>query len=128
MLTTGIKGTAKTVVEESNTAISMGSGGLSVFATPSMVALMECAAAGSVIPHIDEGKGTVGTKISISHTSATPVGMEVTAVSELIEIDGKRLVFNVEATDECGQIGFGTHERFIIDNTRFMEKTNSKKG
>ncbi|MBQ1364106.1 MAG: hypothetical protein IIY43_13825, partial [Oscillospiraceae bacterium] len=70
---------------------------------------------------------TVGTKLSISHDAATPVGMKVWAESCLTEIDGRRLVFDVCAYDECGVIGQGTHERFIIKRQRFLEKTQAKK-
>ena len=126
MLETGIKGEAKEVVSEKNSAKAMKSGELNVYATPSMIALMEQAAYKSVAAELEEGKGPVGTLMNVSHISATPFGMEVTAVSELVEIDRKRLVFKVEAFDERGKIGEGTHERFIIDNEKFQEKANNK--
>jgi fluoroacetyl-CoA thioesterase len=126
MLETGIKGEAKEVVSEKNSAKAMKSGELNVYATPSMIALMEQAAYKSVAAELEEGNGTVGTLMNVSHISATPFGMEVTAVSELVEIDRKRLVFKVEAFDERGKIGEGTHERFIIDNEKFQEKANNK--
>lgn len=80
----------------------------------------------SVAAELEDGKGTVGTLMNVSHISATPLGMEVTAKSELVEIDRKRLVFKVEAFDERGRIGEGTHERFVIDNEKFQEKANNK--
>ena len=126
MLQTGIKGEAKEVVCEENCALTMKSGELKVYATPSMIALMEQAAYQSVAAELEEGKGTVGTLMNVSHISATPLGMEVTAKSRLVEIDRKRLVFEVEAFDESGKIGEGTHERFIIDNQAFQEKTDNK--
>ena len=126
MLEKGIKGEAKEVVSEKNSAKAMKSGELNVYATPSMIALMEQAAYKSVAAELEEGNGTVGTLMNVSHISATPFGMEVTAVSELVEIDRKRLVFKVEAFDERGKIGEGTHERFIIDNEKFQEKANNK--
>ena len=128
MLETGIQGRAETVVSEQNTAASMGSGNLAVFATPCMVALMEDASWRAVAPYLEEGQGTVGTKLSVSHDAATPMGMKVWAESTLTEIDGRRLVFEVRAYDERGQIGQGTHERFIIKLQRFLEKTEAKKG
>jgi len=128
MLETGIQGRAETVVSEQNTAASMGSGNLAVFTTPCMVALMEDASWRAVAPYLEEGQGTVGTKLSISHDAATPMGMKVWAESTLTEIDGRRLVFEVRAYDERGQIGQGTHERFIIKLQRFLEKTEAKKG
>ena len=123
----GIKGLAETVVDHSNTAKFAGSGELEVFATPCMVALMEQAAQSSVAGHLEAGQGTVGTKLSISHDAATPIGMKVRAESELTEVDGRRLVFSVKAFDECGLIGQGTHERFIINNEKFLAKCNAKK-
>ena len=126
MLQTGIKGEVKEIVSEKNSAAATKSGELNVYATPSMIALMEQAAYKSVAGELEEGMGTVGTLMNVSHISATPLGMEVTAKTELIEIDRKRLVFHVEAFDERGKIGEGTHERFIIDNRKFQEKTDNK--
>jgi predicted thioesterase len=122
----GIKGETKVKVNASNTAEAMKSGLLPVFATPMMVAIMEDAAAKSVQPHLKEGQTTVGTLVSVKHLSATPEGMEVRAESELVEVDNRRLVFDVRAYDEKGLIGEGKHERFIIDAERFMEKTRAK--
>ena len=126
MLEKGIKGTGRQVVTEKLTAKEMGSGELAVYATPAMIALMEETAYKSVTAELEDGMGTVGTLMNVSHISATPLGMEVTARTELIEIDRKRLVFHVEAFDERGKIGEGTHERFIIDNRKFQEKTDNK--
>jgi predicted thioesterase len=125
-LEVGLKGTAEVLVDMSNTASTVGSGGLPVFSTPSMVALMETAAAGVVAPLLDEGRSTVGTRLDITHDAPTPVGMKVRAEATLEEIDGKRLVFRVEAFDDDGRIGGGTHERYIISAARFMEKTAAK--
>ena len=127
MLETGIQGRAEIVVSEQNTAASMGSGNLDVFATPYMVALMEEASQRSVAPFLEEGQSTVGTRLCVSHDAATPLGMKVWAESLLTEIDGRRLVFKVRAFDECGPIGQGTHERFIIKQQRFLEKVEAKK-
>lgn len=80
----------------------------------------------SVAPYLEEGQGTVGTRLDISHDAATPLGMKVWAESELIEIDRRRLVFEVKAYDECGLIGQGRHERFIIANEKFLAKVNEK--
>lgn len=126
-LKVGVTGQAKTTVSENNTAISLGSGGIPVFATPAMIALMENAAMNSVDRFLPEGNTTVGIKISSSHIAATPLGMEVTAKCELLEIDGKRLVFKVEAYDSAEKIGEGIHERFIVNTDKFMGKTDQKK-
>lgn len=127
MLNTGIKGSASEIVTAEKTAVSVGSGGLSVYATPAMIALMEKSAYESVQPLLEEGNGTVGTLMNIQHIAATPIDMKVTAESELVSIDGRKLTFKVTAFDEVGKIGEGTHERFIINNEKFQSKTNSKK-
>lgn len=126
MLEIGIKGNQKINVDNTNTAEVYGSGDLSVFATPAMIGLMEFTSSQSVAPYLSEGQSTVGTVVNVKHMAATPVGMEVTCESELIEIDRRRLVFNVKAFDECGIIGEGIHERFIVDVEKFMDKTNGK--
>ena len=126
MLEVGIKGKDTVKVVYENTATAVGSGVLEVFATPMMIALMEKTACNSVIPYLDEGDGSVGTELNVKHVAATPIGMTVTCESELIEVDGRRLVFKVEAYDEVGLIGKGTHERFIVNNEKFQNKTDNK--
>ena len=121
LLSTGIKGQAETAVTEQNTAKAMGSGTLDVFA-------MESAAYRSVAAELEPGMGTVGTLMNVEHVSATPVGMRVTAESELTEIDGRRLVFTVKAFDNAGLIGTGTHERFIVVDEKFVAKAAKKRG
>lgn len=126
MLETGIKGMQEVLVTEANSAKTMGSGTLDVFATPAMIALMEKTAWKSVAEHLEEGNGSVGTELNVKHVSATPLGMTVRCESELIEVDGRRLVFKVAAYDEAGLIGEGTHERFVVNNEKFQGKANSK--
>lgn len=126
MLTVGLKGRQEVIVSEVNSAKTMGSGTLDVFATPSMIALMELTAWKSVAEHLDEGCGTVGTLLNVTHDAPTPFGMKVWCESELVEIDGRRLVFEVAAYDEKGKIGGGRHERFIIQNDKFQDKANKK--
>ncbi len=123
----GLKGLAETLVTEENTAAAMGSGLLPVFATPAMLALMEQAAASSVQPFLPEGQGTVGTRLEVSHLAATPIGLTVRAESELIAVDRRKLRFAVRAWAGDELIGEGEHERFVIDNARFLEKALSKK-
>ena len=123
----GITGKQTITVTEEKTAQAMGSGTLPVFATPAMIALMENTASKSVEAKLDEGAGTVGTLINVKHVAATPVGMDVTCETKLVEVDRKRLVFEVKAYDAAGVIGEGTHESFIIDNERFLEKAEAKK-
>ncbi len=123
----GIKGKIEKAVNTENTAASMGSGELEVFATPAMIALMEETAALSVKPYLAEDSTTVGTLLNIEHISATPVGVNVYCESELAEIEGRKLIFKVGAYDNQGLIGSGTHERFIVDKDRFMKKASAKK-
>ncbi len=118
----GVKGKEALVVSHEDTAARYGSGLVEVYATPAMVALMEKTCLTSVLPYLPEGHGTVGIKIDVSHSKATPVGMKVTCESTLVEIDRRRLVFEVLACDEKGEIGRGRHERFVIDTRKFMEK------
>lgn len=126
MLETGLKGSAEVMVEEENTAIAMGSGMLEVFATPSMIALMEQAASESIQTQLQEGETSVGTLLNVKHLSATPMGKRVRTETELIEVDGRRLVFTVKAYDNAGMIGEGVHERFIVKAEAFMNKANRK--
>lgn len=126
MLKEGIKGTKEVMVTKELSAQNVGSGLLPVYATPSMIALMENTAFESVAQYLEEGCGTVGTSLNVKHVAATPIGMKVTCETELVRVDGRALTFEVKAYDECGLIGEGTHERFIITEEKFMAKTNDK--
>lgn len=121
-LNVGITGEATTTVVHENTAAAVGAGGVEVFGTPMMIALMENAAWQAVAGHLDEGYVTVGTLVNVKHLAATPLGQRVRAHAELIEIDRRRLVFKVEAHDEKQKIGEGIHERFIVQLERFLQK------
>ena len=123
----GIKGRAETVVVQENTAAAVGSGLVPVFATPYMIALMENAAVNALTPYMEEGQGSVGTHLDVSHDAATPIGMKVWAEAELTAVNGKALTFAVTAYDEAGPIGKGTHNRFIITVDRFLAKCEQKK-
>ena len=123
----GLKGRAEVAVVYENTAAAVGSGLVPVFATPSMIALMEQAAASSLLPYLDEGQGSVGIHLDVSHEAATPIGMKVWAESEVTEVNGKQIVFSVAAFDDAGLIGRGTHKRALITVDRFMAKTEQKK-
>ena len=125
-LVTGIKGNSKVLAENSNSARTMGSGTLDVFATPAMIALMENTAFESVAGELEEGSGTVGTALKVKHVAATPVGMKVVCETELVKVDGRALTFSVKAFDEKGLIGEGEHERFIVFNEKFQAKADAK--
>lgn len=120
------KSTVTELVTENNTALSVGSGSLRVYATPAMLALMEKAACNAVSSLLNEGETTVGTLLNVKHLAATPAGMTVSATATLVSRDGRKLVFNVTASDEAGIIGEGMHERFVVLSDRFTEKTYSK--
>lgn len=127
MLEIGITGKQTEVVTPEKTAAALGSGFLEVYATPAMVALMEKTALRSVADHLDEGMSTVGISLNIAHSSSSPLGCTITCESKLVEIDRRRLVFEVVARDDFGEIGRGTHERFVVDAKRFLEKAAQKK-
>ncbi len=121
-LQSGIKNEKSIVVTEELTASKVGSGLLPVYATPSMIALMENTCADCVQPYMQEGDGTVGTSVDIKHVSATPVGKTVRCECTLTEVNGKKLVFELNAYDDKGLIGTGTHKRAIINNEAFMAR------
>lgn len=125
-LNPGMTARIERTVTEEDTAVRFGSGEVQVFATPMMIALMEKAALSAVDPHLPEGYATVGTTIDIAHMAATPVGMQVTATAELVEINGKKLKFRIEAFDEKEKIGEGWHGRYIIQTQRFLESARQK--
>lgn len=125
MIEVGKRGKTESLVTEAKTAKSVGSGSLDVFATPMLAALMENAATKALA--LSDDQTSVGTSLEIKHLTATPVGLKVWAVAEIIEVDGRKVVFYVEAFDEKDKIGEGRHERFIVDTDRFMEKINSKR-
>jgi len=114
--------TVEKIVQHADSAAALGGGSVDVFATPAMILIMEEAARLVVQNELPEGHTTVGTVVNIKHLAATPVGKKVNATAKLTFVDGRRLVFEVEAADENGIIGKGTHERAIIDIKRFMAK------
>lgn len=122
----GIQGLAEALVEQADTAKEVGSGDLLVYATPCMVALMEGAAWESIAPYLAEGESSVGTKMDVTHLSATPVGMSVRAESVVTAVEGRKVTFSITAYDEAGEIGKATHERVVIKTERFLEKTYDK--
>jgi Predicted thioesterase len=126
MVETGIKGRQGTTVTTANVATNVGSGRVQVFATPMMIALIEKAAALSIEPVLEPGQSSVGTHIDVSHCSATPLGKQVWAETEVIAVDRRKVTFSVKAFDDKGLIGEGTHERFIIDIDKFISKAQSK--
>jgi len=121
-LKTGLSYTATQKVEYKDTAAKYGSGLVEVFATPAMIALMENASLKTVLPYLPKNYTTVGFEVNIRHLKPTPVGMNVECTATLKEVSGKKLVFELLAKDEEGNIGTGTHTRYIIDNKKFMQQ------
>lgn len=123
----GMASECQLLVAEENTAVHLGSGDVSALATPEMIRLMEKASVAAVDPLLPEGYKTVGILVNVRHLAATPMGMEVRARAELTKVEGRRLVFRVEAHDEVERVGEGEHHRMIIDAQRFEEKVGEKK-
>lgn len=126
-ITIGAVGTASAEVTVDNLACTVESGALPVFATPMMAALMEEAACAAVEPYLEEGETTVGTKLDIRHTAATPEGLVATASAEIVGVCGREISFHITVSDTAGEIGTGTHQRFLVDAARFMEKAQQRK-
>lgn len=125
-ITPGITGEKSVAVSIENTAIAMGSGTLRVFATPSMIALIEGCCAESVEDRLGEGITSVGTKVDVEHLAASPIGASILCKSKLVACDGRRLDFEVEVFDNNGLIGKGKHTRFTVDADKFVSKTYAK--
>ena len=125
-ITVGMKGEVSTFVEREDTAKEVGSGDLLVYATPCMVALMEGAACEAIADALSDTQTTVGTALNIEHISATPVGLDVRAEAIVTAVEGKVITFEVNAYDEAGQIGKGTHKRVIVNAQKFLEKAYDK--
>lgn len=120
----GLTGYAEKIVGSNDTALAHGSGTIAVFATPAMVALMEMAAWKSVQDSLPKGFISLGTQVSVKHIKATAPGKKVRAEATLTLVEGKKLVFDIAASDEDGPIGMGTHTRFVVEEAPFMEQLN----
>ena len=126
MLQPGITQELTFSVTQSLTAQAVGSGTLPVLATPVMIARMEQAAWQAVAPHLSPEESTVGIHMDVEHLSPTPAGMEVTCRAELLQVEGRRLTFQVTAWDAKGPVGEGTHVRAVIQSSRFLDKAQKK--
>ncbi len=118
----GLRHSETLMVEHKDTAAVYGSGSLEVFATPAMIALMEKTCLESVADKIGEGNTTVGIAVNISHLKASPVGAQIRCESKLVEVNRRRLVFEVRCYEGDTLIGEGVHERFIVESRKFMDK------
>ena len=122
MLEKGLKHQSVMVVNDGNTAEFIGSGDMAVLATPAMVALMENAAMMAVALHLGEGETTVGSMISTSHLKPSKVGRSISAIAELTEVEGRKLVFKISAYDGETLIGEGDHIRYVVNREKFLAK------
>jgi fluoroacetyl-CoA thioesterase len=125
-LAPGLFAEYKHIVTDADTASRWGSGGLPVFSTPALVGLMEGTALLALKGCLPFGQTTVGGHIDVRHLAATPVGATVRARAELTAVEGRKLVFKIQAWDEVELIGEADHERIIIDEAKFMAKVASK--
>lgn len=114
-------------VTSANTAENFGNPGVPVFATPALVGLLEETAIGCVASALEDGAGTVGTLVNVQHLAASPIGLTISSRARLTEVDGRRLVFEVEASDGQDEVAKGTHERFVVGSMeRFLERAQEK--
>jgi predicted thioesterase len=124
---TGLTGERTATVIEELLATNLGSGGVEVYATPAMIALMESAAVAAIAPLLPEGQGSVGIALDVRHLAATPPGQQVRARAEVTAVDGRKVTFAVQAWDEHELIGEGTHTRYVIDVARFLARAEAKR-
>ncbi len=122
----GTEFVSTTIVTETNTALTVGSGEAEVFATPMMISLMENAAYLCLKPFLSEDEASVGIKIDTTHESASPIGLAITARAKITEVNGKIVSFEVIASDAFGVIGKGTHQRAIVNSEKFLNRANKK--
>lgn len=122
----GLAGESTKVVTEQMTAASFGSGLVSAFASPAMIALMENAGVNAIQQYLESGETSVGVEVSVKHLAATPVRMRVRARAEVVKVDRRRVTFRVEAWDEREKIGEGTHVRVIIDEAEFKARISKE--
>jgi fluoroacetyl-CoA thioesterase len=125
-ITPGLTGTAGIVVKPEHTAPFVGSGRIAVLATPVMINVIEAAALAAIEHLLPAGHQSLGIKLDVSHTAATPVGLRVMATAEVLHIEGRTVTFRVEAHDEIEAIGGGTHQRVVVRVARFDERVQRK--
>jgi fluoroacetyl-CoA thioesterase len=125
-VTAGLKGTAHLVVGPEHTAPFVGSGRIPVLATPVMINVIEAAALNAIEHLLPTGHQSLGTHLDVSHVAATPVGLRVTATAEVLHLDGRTVIFRVEARDDFEVIGGGTHRRVVVSVERFDARIQRK--
>lgn len=125
-LQVGLRAETSLVVSDADTAARWGSGLVPVYSTPALVGQMEHTAVVALTGQLAAGQTTVGGRIEVRHLAPTPVGMTVRVVAELVEVEGRRLGFKIEAWDDVEKIGEASHDRFVIDEAKFMARVRSK--
>jgi predicted thioesterase len=124
----GLTGEMSLIVQESDTARFSGGESLPpVFSTPRVIGMLERTSHNTILPYLAEGQGSVGMVVNIKHLAATPIGFTVRTRAEVLEVDGRRVKFKVEAWDDLEKIAEGEHERFIIDMGRFIDRVEKKR-
>ena len=122
----GVHAELEHTVTDADSAAHWGSGLVPVFSTPALVGLMESAAVAALTGHLAPGQTTVGARIDVRHLAATPIGMQVRALAELKSVEGRKLVFKIQAWDAVDLIGEADHERFVVDEARFLTRLQAK--
>jgi fluoroacetyl-CoA thioesterase len=125
-ITPGLIGNAEIVVGPEHTAPFVGSGRIAVLATPVMINLIEAAALAAIEHLLPPGHQSLGIKLDVSHTAATPIGLRVIATAEVLQVEGRTVTFRVEARDDFEPIGGGSHQRVVVSVARFDERVQRK--
>jgi len=125
-LVPGLQAELSHTVTDADSASNWGSGLVPVFSTPALVGLMESTAVAALTGRLAPGQTTVGAHIDVRHLAATPIGMQVRARAELMGVEGRRLVFKIQAWDESELIGEADHERFVVDEAKFIGRVQAK--
>ena len=122
----GLKDVREFVVDVEDSARSLGSGDVNVLSTPSMIRMMEETSRLLVQDKLPEGYTTVGIRVDVRHLKAAPIGCKIKIISELLKVEGKKLIFKVEAYWNDEKIGEGLHERYVVNREKFLEKIKKK--
>jgi predicted thioesterase len=125
-ITPGLTGTAEIVVGPEHTAPFVGSGRIAVLATPVMINLIEAAALAAIEHLLPAGHQSLGIRLDVSHTAATPIGVRVTATAEVLSLENRTVTFRVGARDAFEPIGGGSHQRIVVSVARFDERVQRK--
>lgn len=118
----GLTSTFEKTAEPAESAAALGSGGLEVFSTPSLVALFEITAKRLVDPLLPAGESTVGIEIQVKHLKATRIGRQVRCTVQVTGVEGRKIAFTGTMWDDQGKIGEGTHTRYVVNDAEFVKR------